>query len=114
MSNEELTPVSQQTEVHCRIYFIAGKLDKNGFSHRIEPIDCEETKKMYLTPTKRISKDKIMKIDTRLLESHTWQHFFTYCLEGQQQEALNMLKAHIIKNITRIKSEVEELCKWLP
>jgi len=55
-----------------------------------------------------------MKIDTRLLESHTWQHFFTYCLEGQQQEALNMLKAHIIKNITRIKSEVEELCKWLP
>jgi hypothetical protein len=109
MSNEELNPT-----LSCRIYYIAGKLDTKGFSHRIEPIDCDETKKMYVTPTKRISKDKIMKIDTQVIESHRWQHFFTYCLEGQQQDALNMLKSHIIENITRIKSEVDALCKWLP
>jgi hypothetical protein len=113
-TNKPLNPALCKTAVSCRIYFIAGKLDKNGFSHRIEPIDCDETKKMYVTPTKRISKDKIMKIDTQVIENHRWQHFFTYCLEGKQQEALNMLKEHIIQNITRIKSEVDELCKWLP
>jgi hypothetical protein len=100
--------------VSCRIYYVAGKLDKMGFSHRIEPIDCEETKKMYVTHSKRINKDKIMKIDTQIIESHRWQHFFTYCLEGQQQEALNMLKTHIIEKVKKIKSEVDELYKWLP
>ena len=100
--------------VSCRIYYVVGKLDKMGFSHRIESIDCEETKKMYVTHSKRISKDKIMKIDTHMIENHRWQHFFTYCLEGQQQEALNMLKTHIIEKVKKIKSEVDELYKWLP
>lgn len=114
MSTEELNPDLRQSDAKCYIYFIAVKLDKNGFSHRIKKIECKETEKTYLTPTKRISKNKIMKTDTRFHESHMWQHFFTFCLEGQQQEALDMLKLHIIENITRIKSQVDELCKWLP
>jgi hypothetical protein len=111
MMTEKLNNMEQNLTQsnECRIYLVVLKLGKNGFTNRIEPIDCVESKKTYVTYSKRISKDKIMKIDSHMLENHKWQHFFTYCLEGQQQEALDMLRSHIINNVKRIKSEVDEL-----
>ena len=104
----------------CHIYLVIVKLDKNGFSNRIEPINCVESKKTYVKHSndelldsawipKRIAKNKIMKIDNNIIPNHRWQHFFTFCLEGQQQEALDMLRSHIIDDVKRIKSEVDEL-----
>jgi hypothetical protein len=93
----------------CHIYLVTMQLDKNGFSDKIYSIDCTETTKMYVTRSKRIAKEKIMKIDSNIIPNHRWQNFFTYCLEGQQQEALDMLRSRIIDNVKTIKSEVDEL-----
>lgn len=93
----------------CRIYLVTMRLDKNGFSHQIHSIDCTETTKMYVTHSKRIAKEKVMKIDSHIIPNHRCQHFFTFCLEGQQQEALDMLRLHIIDEIKTVKSEVDKL-----
>lgn len=95
------------------IYYVVGGLDKKGFSYRVEPIDCEETNKTYVSYNGRINKNKMMVIDSSILDNHKWQHFYTYCLDGQQQDALDMIKNHIIKNVKKIKSEIDELYKWL-
>jgi hypothetical protein len=82
--------------VMCRIFKVGGWLDAKGFGKRINEIEVTETDKSFIGDGKRISKDKLMKIDTIFVENHKSIRYYTYCRDGEQQDALNMIKKHII------------------
>ena len=48
-----------------------------------------------------------MKIDTIMVENHSSIRYFIYCLNGQQEEALYMLKNHITEKLLEYKSEID-------
>jgi hypothetical protein len=102
-----------QTSVISRIFKVAGFLDKRGFDKRIHEIEVTETAKSFIGDGKRISKDKLMKIDTVFFENHNSIRYFTYCLDGQQQEALNKIKNHIISKVKLYKEEIDVLVSYL-
>lgn len=97
-----------------KLYKVKGGITEGGFYKLIDSMEVEQTGKSYVGEGKRISKDKIMKIDTIWREHHNSIQYHTYCLEGQQQEALNMLKAHIIAKVKKYKAEIDNLYKYLP
>lgn len=74
--------------------------------YRIDSIEVVEKPVTYVGEGKKIAKDKIMKIDTIFHENHKAIRYFTYCLEGQQQEAITMLKNHCIKKANQYHAEI--------
>ena len=95
------------------IYKVSGALDSKGFYHRITPITVEEKDKTYIGEGKRISKGKLMKIDTIFFENHKSIRYYTYCIGGQQQESLNLIKGHIIKKVNQYKEEIDILVSFI-
>ena len=96
------------------IYKVSGSLSKDGFKHKVYPIEVSESKACYISlAKKRINKSKLMKIDEFFRGSHKMIHLYTYCVEGEQQNALNLLKAEIIDRAKTIKAELDELIKHL-
>jgi hypothetical protein len=95
------------------IYKVWGGLDKRGLSSRIEPIEVEEKPKCYVGEGNRINKDRMMKIDSMFREQHNMLRFYTFCLEGQQQDALDMIKNHVVAKVNLFKSEVEVLYNFI-
>lgn len=94
------------------IYKVSGRLSKEGFSRKIYPIEVSESKACYISfAKKRINKSKLMQVDSLFRDRHNVIHVYTYCVEGKQQEALDMLKAEIISRITKVKAEVDEVMK---
>ena len=106
-------PQCVQTSVISRIFKVVGLLDKRGFDKRIHEIEVTETAKSFVGDGKRISKDKLMKIDTIFFENHNSIRYFTYCLDGKQQEALNKIKEHIILKVKSYKEEIDVLVSYL-
>jgi hypothetical protein len=110
--NAEL-PQCDKTAVISRIFKVTGFLDKRGFDKRIHEIEVTETAKSFVGDGKRISKDKLMKIDTIFFENHNSIRYFTYCLDGQQQLALNKIKEHIKSKVRIYKEEIDVLVSYL-
>ena len=54
-----------------------------------------------------------MLIDTMFVETHTSLRYYTYCLEGQQQKALDKLKSHIIEKVKKYKEEIDLLYSYI-
>lgn len=113
MNKEQKPPFCQTAGVSSRIYKVAGWLDFKGFDKRIFEIECKETDKSFVADGKRISKDKLLKIDTMFFENHKSIRYFTYCRDGEQQKALDMIKAHIVDKIKTYKSEVDSLIAFV-
>ena len=65
--------------------------------------------KTYSGDGHRISKDKIMRIDTNHYENSGSIHYFTWCFEEQLEEARLMLKNHIIKKVKQYKEDIDAL-----
>jgi len=99
--------------VMCRIFRVAGWLDQKGFDKRIQEIEVTETGKSFVAEGKRINKDKLMKIDTMFVENHKSMRYFTYCKDGEQQKALDLIKQHIIEKVKTYKSEIDVLMQYL-
>jgi hypothetical protein len=97
-----------------KIFKVAGFLDSKGFDKRIFEIEAKETDKSFVAEGKRINKDKLMKIDTIFIENHMSMRYFTYCLDGDQQKALDIIKQHIISKLRIYKSEIDALIKFVP
>ncbi len=93
------------------IYLIRVSLTSKGWTKAIEPIEVEEKDKVFVSHNKRISKQKMMFIDTTLLASYKIFGYFTYCEEGKQQECLTMLKKHIITKFDEVKTIVDAISK---
>lgn len=72
-------------------------------------MEMEETAKSFVGGGKRISKEKLMKIDTIWIENHRLIHYHTFCVEGQQQAAIDMLKAHVIAKANQYKAELDAI-----
>ncbi len=98
---------------NINIYKVSGILDKRGFDKRIDKIEVVETSKSFVGEGKRISKDKLMKIDSVIFDNHRVLRYFTYCEDGKQQEALYLLKAHIIAKVKQYKSEIDLLHAYI-
>lgn len=113
MSNSSTERQFYQTDVSCRIFKVAGWLDFKGFDKRIFEIKAKETDNSFVADGKRISKNKLMKIDTISVENHKSMRYFTYCREGEQQKALDLIKAHIVDKIKTYKSEVDALIAFV-
>lgn len=113
MSNSSTKRQFCQTDVNYRIYKVAGWLDFKGFDKRIFEIESKETNKSFFADGKRISKDKLLKIDTMFVENHKSMRYFTYCRDGDQQKALDMIKAHIVDKIKTYKSEIDSLIAFV-
>ncbi len=94
------------------IYKVSGSLSKDGFKHKVCPIEVSESKACYISfAKKRVNKSKLMQIDSLFRDRHNVMHVYTYCVEEMQQKALDMLKAEIISRITRFRAEVDEVMK---
>lgn len=113
MEKQSQIPQLPQTTVISRIFKVVGFLDKNGFGKRIQEIEVTETAKSFVADGKRISKDKIMKIDSIFLDNHNYIRYYTYCFDGQQQEALDKLKEHITSKVMKYKEEIDVLVSYL-
>jgi hypothetical protein len=112
-SKENETEALSQDAVICRIFRIGMYISSKGFVVRETEIYVKETKKSYLGFKTVISKSKIMKIDTTFYENHNSIRYFTYCLDGFQQEAKDLLKNHIIKKVNQYKSEIDVISSYI-
>lgn len=113
MMNKVETPHLHKTNVMCRIFKVAGWLDLKGFDKRIFEIEAKETDKSFVADGERISKDKLLKIDTIFVENHKSMRYYTYCRDGEQQKALDMIKQHIIDKVKTYKSEIDALIAFV-
>lgn len=102
----------EQDDSYCSIFKVGGWLDSRGFDKRIHRMGAKETEKSFIADGKRISKDKLMKVDTVFVENHTSMRYFTYCREEQIQDALNLIKAHIIEKVKTYKKEIDVLAAY--
>src|ERR1035437_7371908 len=101
-----------------KIYKISGGLDLQGWSRSVEAIEVEQKPKTYVTTRGRYGNSRYEKKDFMAILSnygsrHNYYSFYTYCLEGQQQEALDMIKKHIIDKATIIISESKKIETYL-
>jgi len=80
----------------------------DGFYSNIYKIEVKETEKSYVFLGNRISKDKIMKIDTDTVENHKVIMYHTYCFDHQKDEAINMLVTHCKTKIISYKNSIDE------
>jgi len=80
-----------------------------GWKYRFEEIQVEETPKTFIGQGKRISKDKILLPDTLLLKGFNFYHYFTYCFAEQRQQALDLLKAKILKEVEANKVKFDKV-----
>ena len=113
MMNKVEKPHLHKTDVMCRIFKVGGWLDPKGFDKRIHEIKVTETDKSFVGNGKRISKDKLLKIDTMFVENHKSMRYYTYCRDGDQQKALDMIKQHIIDKVKTYKSEIDALMQFV-
>lgn len=88
--------------------FVSLSYDR-GWKYNFEEIQVEETPKTYIGGGKRISKDKILLPDTLLLTGFHFYHYFTYCLAEQRQQALDLLKAVILKDVELNKVKFDKV-----
>ena len=95
------------------IYLVRTWLDGRGFDKKSFGIEVVEKDKCYVGEGKRISKDKIMKTDTVLVEKSSMLRYHTYCLEGQQEEAFEMLRSHIIEKVKKYKEEIDLIYSYI-
>lgn len=92
-----------------KIYEIKVSLDSQYYTHRINPIEVNETKESYVGEGKRIAKNKIMALNPDFFDNTKILRFSTYCLEGQQQEAIKTLEANISSKLEEYKKNLEAL-----
>lgn len=100
-------------EEHSIIYRVSMSLDPNGLSSRVSEIEVKETSKSFVAERMRINKERLMRVDTSFIETSRIIRYYTYCREGDQQQALDMLKAHIIEKIKTYKMEVDTLYSFV-
>lgn len=109
---KEITLDSDSSK-ELKIYVVSVFLDKHGFGYRVHDILVKEKGKSYVGEGKRISKDKFSVIDSIYIETHKSIRYHTYCLDGDQQKSIDMLKAHVISKLLEYKQEIELLFSFI-
>ena len=95
------------------IFRVSISLDFFGWSEKVSSQNIEkETKNSYLLYKERISKDKIMRLDTMFYESHKHFRYFTYCLEPDIDLAKQLLKNIIIEKIEKVEKEFKLILEF--
>ncbi len=100
--------------VVIHIFKVVGWLTIKGFDKRIHELEVIETAQSFIAEHRRISKNKLLAINTVLMENHKNLRYHTYCMECDQQKALDLIKQHIIDKVLTYKSEIDSLVKYLP
>lgn len=97
-----------------KLFRVNGWLDDKGFDKRIREYDVKEAAKSFVWEGNRVDKGRLMKIDTIWIEKHTLVNYYTYCLDGEQQKALDLLKDHMINKVKKYKAEIDVLMQYIP
>lgn len=91
------------------IYLVRVFLNGNGWKTVTRAFTVEEKPNSYTNSKHRISKDKIMTIQESIIRNDNGRFSFeTYCLEGNQYNAENMLKDHIKPMFVKFRDEINE------
>lgn len=106
--------MNDQTPYTTPIFLVKGSLNRDGFKHSVKEIMTKETNKSYVSPNKRISKDNLMVPRTLIIQNHRNYFYYTYCLNGDQQKALDIINSLIIEQVSKIKMELDEVLVHLP
>ena len=88
---------------------IGVSLTSNGLKQTVREMNVKETDKSFVGDGQRISKDKLMKIDTIFIENHRMINYFTYCMVEDKDKAIEMLRAHVKQKVMTYKSEIDAL-----
>lgn len=88
---------------------IGVSLTSNGLKQTVRELNVKETDKSFVGDGSRISKDKIMKIDTIFVENHRMINYYTYCMPEDKDKAIEMLKSHVKSKVMTYKSEIDAL-----
>jgi hypothetical protein len=102
----------EQGEV-IKIYKVVGSLDLKGWSHYVYPIFVVEKERSFIGESTKITKDRLLKIEAMIKESHKKLIYFTYCREGEQQKCLDAIKRHIIQKVETYKSDIDTMASFL-
>jgi hypothetical protein len=101
---------SQQT---VKIFKVSGSIDKIGLRHKVVEFEAVETDKCYFFDSMRLNKEKIMVIDSIYRNDSAFISYHTYCLDGDQQKALDIIKEMIIDRVNTLKSQIDNLVNIL-
>lgn len=96
-----------------KIYRVSLSLDANGFRQITREINVKITDKCFIGDGYRIRKDELMRINTSFVETYKWMKYYTYCIDGDQEKSIDMLKTHIIEKLKGYKSELDVLLKYI-
>lgn len=92
---------------------MVSSLDLKGWSHSIYPISVLEKEKSFIGEGTKITKDRLLKVEAMIKETHKKLMYFTYCREGEQQQCLDAIKSHIIQKVEIYKSEIDTMASFL-
>lgn len=92
-----------------KIFKVTCSLDSRGFYGHVNDIEVEEKKSSFVGEGYRISKDKIMKIDTIFFENSACVRYHTYCHDGDVQKSIDMLKQHIKSKVEKYSKDINIL-----
>jgi hypothetical protein len=91
------------------IYCVQVNLDSRGLNTKATEIHCKETPKSFVTPTKRISKEKLGTIDTIFNDSHKWFRYTIYCRVEDIEISQSRLTEKVIKKALEVKQELDNV-----
>jgi len=91
-----------------KIYSIRISVDKTDSRCNLVELNVTEKDKIYVTENNnRISKDKLMKIDTMFYENADSIRYTVYCLENDIELAKSMLLNHIQAKLETYKQSLD-------
>lgn len=96
------------------LFVITAGITLKGLEIIITPLEIEkETKNSYKISNcanwKRIEKDKLLEIGSYTYESPWMLHYHTFCLEGDRQKAIELLKQHINQRVQDMKDQLNTI-----
>ena len=95
------------------LLIITASLSKDGFRSDEIVRECTETSKSFLCEGRRVSKDKLMQIQTRFVETHRSLKYYMYCFPADKERAAKILRDYITQKALTYKSEIEVICKFI-
>lgn len=92
-----------------KILRIGLTLDRTGYTATRREYNADEKGKSYVWLGTRLAKDKILKVDTQFHNFGATKGFHVFCLEGQQEQAIEILKTEIRKAVDKLKDELGQV-----
>lgn len=92
---------------------IGMSLDTTGFKTTKKEIEVKEGQKSFVADGIRVSKEKILKIDTIFIETSAVIKYHIFCFESDEAIAVTMLRNHILAKTKAYKEQIDLIYKYV-